>query len=105
MHFGKRPAALVLLLGLTSCAPAAEPTAAERGEKALLGRSFTPPAITPRGSRTVGRSWGGGFGGPPADFDRRFRERYGLHVAPYPNKDYPMGFREAPTLFGGKALS
>ena len=38
----------------------------------------------------------------PADYDRLFRERYGLHAAPYPNGGYPMGLREAdvPFTFG-----
>jgi hypothetical protein len=32
----------------------------------------------------------------PADFDARVRERYGLHDAPYPNDDLPMGLRATP---------
>src|SRR5262249_55169013 len=40
----------------------------------------------------------------PADYAARFRERYGLHLAPYPNNDYPMGMRLAPGLLG-KALT
>src|SRR5262249_9169033 len=76
-----------------------------RGEKALLGRAFTPPAISLKAYRNVWRHWGEDLKEPPADFERLFRERYGMHVAPYPNKDYPMGFREASTLLGGKALS
>src|SRR5262245_17649694 len=36
----------------------------------------------------------------PADFDRRLRERYGLHEPDYENGGLPMGFRAATGLFG-----
>ena len=34
----------------------------------------------------------------PADYDAAFRERYGLHPAPYPNGGLPMGLRRANIL-------
>ena len=36
----------------------------------------------------------------PADYDAAFRERYGLHPAPYPNDGLPMGLRKAAILLG-----
>jgi hypothetical protein len=36
----------------------------------------------------------------PADFEQRFMERYGLHPAPFENRDYPLGLREAQGLLG-----
>lgn len=105
MHRGTLLATLGLLVGMPFVTTAGEPTAAERGEKALLGRHFTAPAISLKAYRNVWRHWGDPLTEAPADFDRQFRERYGLHEAPYPNKGYPMGLREAPTLLGGKALS
>jgi hypothetical protein len=80
-------------------AHASEPTAAERGEKALLGRAFTMPTISVKAYQSVWRSWGDGAAEAPADYARAFREHYGLHAAPYPNGDYPMGLREADGLF------
>jgi mono/diheme cytochrome c family protein len=83
---------------------AAEPTAAQRGERALLERHFVPPTISLRAYRNVWRQWGDGATEPPANFDEQFRQRYGLHLAPYPNGKYPMGLREANGLLG-KALA
>jgi hypothetical protein len=105
MYHGSRLAVLAVVLGVTSTVAAAEPTAAQRGEKALLGRHFTAPAINLKAYRNVWKFWEGDLKEAPADFDRLFRERYGMHEAPYPNKGYPMGLREASTLLGGKALS
>jgi hypothetical protein len=94
MYHGTRLAVLAVVLGVTSTVAAAEPTAAQRGEKALLGRHFTAPAISLKAYRNVWRFWEGDLKEAPADFDRLFRERYGMHEAPYPNKGYPMGLRE-----------
>jgi mono/diheme cytochrome c family protein len=91
---------VVLLAALPGAVRAAEPTAAERGEKALLTRSFTPSPTGLQVYKNVWRVWGGGLKEPPADYDRAFREHYGLHEAPYPNNGLPMGLREAPGIFG-----
>src|SRR5262249_22691858 len=72
--------------------------AVERGRKALLGRAFNPPAFSFQAYDNVWKVWG--LKEKPADFDRQFRERYGLHEAPYPNGGYPMGLREARGLLG-----
>jgi mono/diheme cytochrome c family protein len=77
---------------------------AERGRKALLGRHFTPPTIPLAAYDDAWKVWDPKAKEPPADYAARFRERYGLHVAPYPNDGYPMGMRVAPALLG-KALA
>src|SRR5208283_5952204 len=79
----------------------AEPTPAERGEKALLGRHFNPPTISISAYQNAWRHWDQDLKEQPARYDEAFRERYGFHAAPYPNHGYPMGLREAPTLFLG----
>lgn len=98
---------LTAWLGLawTLGALAAEPTPAERGKKALLGRHFTPPTISVAAYDNAWRYWPDGPREKPADYDKVFRERYGLHPAPYPNGAYPMGLRSAPGFFGQKAIA
>jgi mono/diheme cytochrome c family protein len=102
MTCGRRLTAglVAVLAGTLPGLRAAEPTPAERGEKALLTRSFTPGTIGVQAYRDVWRLWGNGVTEPPADYDRAFRERYGMHEAPYPNGGLPMGLREAPGLLG-----
>jgi cytochrome c5 len=86
-------------------APAEELTPVQRGEKALLGRHFTPPTISLEAYQNAWRFWDEGLKEQPANYDEAFRKHYGLHKPPYPNNGYPMGLREAPTLFGRKALT
>jgi hypothetical protein len=70
---------------------AAPPGAAQRGRKALLTRSYNPPSMNVQAYDNAWRHWG--LERKPADYDRLFRERYGLHPAPYPNGKLPMGLR------------
>ncbi|HEV3116429.1 MAG TPA: hypothetical protein VGY58_05210 [Gemmataceae bacterium] len=72
--------------------------AIDRGAKALQGRAFNPPAWTARAYRNAWRTWGTNAGQPPAHYAAAFRERYGLHVPPYANGEYPMGLRAAQFL-------
>jgi mono/diheme cytochrome c family protein len=95
------PVWLVLLLS----SPASEPTPAERGEKALLGRHFTPPTFSISGYQNVWKLWHGSPKEKPANYDVALRTYYGLHEAPYSNNGYPMGLREAPGFLGRKALA
>jgi mono/diheme cytochrome c family protein len=78
--------------------PAAEPAAVERGRKALLGRNYIPASLSLKAYQNAWRHWG--VKEAPADYDEAFRQRYGLHPAPYPNGKYPMGLREAAGLIG-----
>lgn len=91
----------VLLAGtcLTGSVPAAETSAAARGQEALLTRAYTPPAWSLAAYRHAWKRWGDRKE-PPADYARAFQERYGLPPAPYPNGDYPMGLRESAGLLG-----
>ncbi len=78
-----------------------EPTresSAERGREALLTRSFSPPIWSLNVIDKAWQAWG--LTEKPADYERLFRDRYGLHAAPYPNGNLPMGIREAQGLFG-----
>jgi hypothetical protein len=78
---------------LPLAAQAEEPTAAERGRKALLTRPFNPPAWSLKSYENAWRNWGGDLKEAPADYARAFMDHYGLHPAPYDNGIYPMGLR------------
>jgi len=75
-----------------------KPTAAERGRVALEStafiRAFWPTSAYDRAWKT----WG--LREKPQDYDRQFRDRYGLHPAPYPNQNLPMGLRSGDYLLG-----
>jgi hypothetical protein len=100
-------AAAALLVGLTPLgAPADEPTAAERGKADLLGNAYNPPSIPVSVWENLWKEWGLKEKPAAGEYERLFRERYGFHAAPYPNKGYPMGFREADLPLGvGKGVS
>jgi hypothetical protein len=82
---------------LSADAPASSPTAAERGYKALTGTAFIPGFWSKRTIPNVWKHWDG-VKEKPAEYDAAFRERYGLHAAPYPNDGLPMGLRKASLL-------
>src|SRR2546425_120892 len=94
MHRSSLRVLTTALLLVAGTLHAGEPTAAERGEKALLGRSFSPATITFGSYENAWKLWNANLKEPPANYDAAFRERYGLHAAPYPNNGYPMGLRE-----------
>ncbi len=95
---------VLTLVVLLSRPRAAEPTAAERGRQALLGRSFIQAGWSLTAYENLWKTWGADVTRPPANYDRVVREHYGLHPAPYPNGKYPMGLREAPGRLFGKGL-
>jgi processive rubber oxygenase RoxA-like protein len=76
---------------------AAEPTAAERGYKALTGTAYIPAFWKSTSVANAWKQWG--VAEKPAQYDAAFRDRYGLHAAPYPNGGLPMGLRKADILF------
>ena len=99
---------LTVLAGMAgpSGASAAEPTAAERGRKALLGKSYNPPTLSVAAYENVWKQWGLARKPAPAEYARLYRERYGLHEAPYDNGGFPMGLRQEELPLGlGKGLS
>ncbi|HSQ54177.1 MAG TPA: hypothetical protein VLM40_00400 [Gemmata sp.] len=76
---------------------AAEPSAAERGHQALTQTAFIPAFWSAKAVPNVWQHWDG-VKQKPADYDAAFRERYGLHPAPYPNDGLPMGLRKSSAL-------
>lgn len=76
---------------------AAEPTAALRGKKALDGTAFIRGFWPTSAYDNAWKQWG--VKAKPADYDAAFRDRYGLHAAPFDNGKYPMGLRKADYLF------
>lgn len=95
----------VVCASLASYSLPTDATPAERGEKALLGRHFTPPTFSTSAYQNAWRFWEPPLKGKPANYDEAFRQYYGMHAAPYPNDGYPMGLREAPNFLGRKALA
>lgn len=89
---------VLVLLILAAPAWAAEPTAAERGHKALTTTAFIPAAWRPKAYDTAWKRWAG-VTEKPGDYDAAFRDYYGLHLAPYPNGNLPMGLRPGSILF------
>src|SRR5262245_30181952 len=69
---------------------AAEKSCRERGEEAVRGRPVLNPATWSRPAYDeVWKQWG--LKEKPAEYDRVFRQRYGLHPAGYANNGLPMG--------------
>jgi mono/diheme cytochrome c family protein len=82
-----------------------DPDAAARGREALTSGSFLPPAWSldayPRTHAFLGPA-APDPSDQPGEFDAAFRARYGLHPAPYPNDDLPMGLRRATSRDGAQ---
>lgn len=74
-----------------------EDLAAERGRKALLERSFLPAAWSREAYEKASTFLGedAPSSTDAAAYEQAFRDRYGLHPAPFPNHGLPMGLREA----------
>jgi mono/diheme cytochrome c family protein len=77
-----------------------ELTPAERGRIALLTKTYVPTTLTRAAYDNAWKQWGLEQKPAPEDYARLFRERYGLHEAPYDNKGLPMGMKEADLLLG-----
>lgn len=101
----RRPILVALVALVPSLMFSAEPTPPQRGETALLTRHFTPPTFSTTAYQDVWKLWDGKRTEKAANYAEAFREYYGMHAAPYPNDGYPMGLRQAPGLFGRKALA
>src|SRR5581483_4779779 len=65
--------------------------------------AFIPGFWSPRAVNEAWRQWG--TAEKPADYAAAFRDRYGLHPAPYPNDGLPMGLRRARTLLGSSVAA
>ncbi len=98
--------AAFLAIGFSSLWAAEPDGAAERGRIALTTRAFNPAPWTFKTYENVWKLWEPALKEPPADYDRVYREHYGLHPAPYENGRYPMGVRVGTfPLIGGKGLT
>ncbi len=95
-------AVFVFPLALLGSAP---DEAIERGRLALTMRSFTPAGWTMKGYENAWKTWQPPLAERPANYEQAFRERYGLHPAPYENGALPMGLRETKSLLLGKAIT
>jgi hypothetical protein len=78
--------------------------AANRGRHALETRAFNPPAWRIAAYDDAWKFWGN-LKTKPAEYDRAFMNRYGLHPAPFDNGRFPMGVRAADSLLIGKGLA
>src|SRR5260370_144013 len=76
-----------------------ERASAERGRDAVHS-ALQPVAFSRRAYDDAWKHWG--VSAKPANYEQAFRDRYGLHAAPYANKDLPMGFHEGRRSFLGK---
>lgn len=76
----------------------ADAPSAQRGKKALLERAFVPAAWPHSAYDNAWKYWQPAPEKKPADYDRAFRDYYGLPEAPFANGRYPMGLREGSLL-------
>jgi mono/diheme cytochrome c family protein len=84
---------------LSADAPSSAPTPSDRGYKALTETAFIPGFWSRKSIPNAWKHWDG-VKEKPADYDAALRERYGLHIAPYPNNGLPMGLRKANLILG-----
>ena len=68
-----------------------------RGRESVR-KPLNPPFWSLRAYQDAWKRWG--LAKQPADYDRAFRERYGLHAPPYENGGLPMGFTRPRGLLG-----
>ncbi len=99
MRGGLLPLALaaVLMAGPARAADKA-PTSAERGRDAVLHHAMGPPTWSADAYDNAWKAWG--LKEKPADYDRAFRSRYGLHAAPDDNHGLPLGLMPIKSLLG-----
>lgn len=95
-----RPWAMAMVLAgwLVARAAWADEAAVQRGYQALTGRAFVPAGWALSAYDEAWKQWG--LEEKPVDYAQAFRERYGLHPAPYENGNLPMGLRQAQGLLG-----
>jgi hypothetical protein len=98
-RFGQVVAWAIFLLGSHSSTWAvAPPSAADLGRKALLTRTYTPPTMALEAYQNAWRHWGLKSKPDAKEYHQLFRERYGLHPAPYANHQLPMGLRRGSAI-------
>ena len=92
---------LPLFVGSVAVAanPVPDPEAVARGRKALETHSVNPPVWSEKAIDSVWKIWDSELKEQPANYPEKFRERYGLHAAPYPNGGLPMGLKKSSFAF------
>ena len=95
--------AIVIGWTLASATEAAERPSVERGRDAVVEWKLNPGIWSVNAYDNIWKVWG--LKEKPANFTQLFRERYGLHVAPYDNHGRPMGLSEVSGLFGKRLIN
>lgn len=91
-------AAVGLIGSLTPGANAVDAGSPERGRDIMFHRSLNPANWSMEAYENAWKQWG--VQEKPAEYQKAFMERYGLHAAPFDNKGKPMGLIEAPRFLG-----
>src|SRR3954454_10880366 len=91
--------AVLCVADLRAAAPFTE-TPAQRGRRFLLTRSYNPATMAANAYDVAWKHWGVKERPKGDDYAGLFRERYGLHPAPYENGGLPMGLRYDERSFG-----
>lgn len=80
--------------------------AIQRGRNALIEKSYSPSNLNRSAYDNVWKEWGLKEKPSREEYARLFRDRYGLHSAPYENNGLPMGLKEATGFLGfGKVIA
>ncbi len=87
---------------LASAAEATDRPSVERGRDAIAAWQLIPGVWSVNAYDTVWKVWG--LKEKPAHFTQLFRERYGLHAAPFDNHGRPMGLSEVSGPFGKRLI-
>jgi mono/diheme cytochrome c family protein len=95
----------ILLAAAFACALAAparvfanDAEAIARGKKALETRAFSPAPWPFAAYENAWKYWEPKLDKAPENYAQAFRDRYGLHPAPFENGKYPMGIRPGKLL-------
>jgi mono/diheme cytochrome c family protein len=90
--------AAICSVGLSSgqAAETGGQTAADRGRDIVLRRPLNPAFWSLQAYENAWKQWG--LLEKPADYGRAFRERYGLHTAPYEDHGLPLGLMQSNSL-------
>src|SRR5215471_7906123 len=71
---------------------------AQRGFDNLTQKAYVPASWTRSAYDNAWKRWAG-VKSKPQNYDRAFREYYGLPAAPFPNGNLPMGMKQTKPLF------
>ena len=87
-----------VMLVVVRGAKAGEAVAAERGRDIMFHRSLNPRVWSSSAYENAWKEWG--LTAKPANYEQTFRDRYGLHQAPFDNHGLPMGLIESSSILG-----